>query len=144
MDNRKHPKTVPIRKRQGETSRSVSNSSKQFKSFDFFFQNTTPEVEGTFIPVTDLVWSSFDFINQKFTEDETDEEDEVRVIDLQREDKPPLFLLFPDLCTTDKERLKASTSTTQVTRILKGQKADFRLLKPSKKLNPEQVCLRII
>jgi hypothetical protein len=100
------------------------------------------DVEGTFIPLAacDSAWEGLDFMNSKFKDDE--DEDVIKIVDLQTEEKPPLFLLFPDLGRKDKERLASTTSTTQVTQILMGKRADFSLLKPSKKLNPEQVyCL---
>ncbi|KYB27234.1 hypothetical protein TcasGA2_TC033155 [Tribolium castaneum] len=120
----KHPKTVPIRRRHGEGSSSSVASS---------------DIEGTFIPLTesDSKWEGLNFLNRNFKEEE-EQEDVVKIVDLQTEEKPPLFLLFPDLGNKDKERLSRETSTTQITQILVGKRADFSLLKPSKKINPEQ------
>ncbi|KAJ3653300.1 hypothetical protein Zmor_012559 [Zophobas morio] len=126
MDNphtQRH-KTVPIRRRCGQSSNS-----------------TSADIEGTFIPLSssDSAWNGINFVNTKFTDDE--DEDVIRIVDLQCDEKPPLLLLFPDLEKKDVELLASTTSTTQVAQILVGKKADFSLLKPSKKLNPEQCRL---
>lgn len=144
MDRSPHKrgKTVPIRKRRhGEGS---SSSLVSFLIFNIFITfsfkgSNSSNLEGTFIslPRRDSEWAGLDFINRNFREDEN--EDVVKVTDLQTNEKPPLFLLFPDLGEKEKERLARVNSTTQITQILVGQKADFSLLKPSKKLNPEQV-----
>ncbi|XP_044268433.1 uncharacterized protein LOC123013749 isoform X2 [Tribolium madens] len=108
-DPHNHEKTFPIRRRHGEGSSSS---------------------------LADSRWESLNFLNGNFREEE--QEDVVKITDLQTEEKPPLFLLFPDLGNKDKERLARETSTTQITQILVGKRADFSLLKPSKKLDPEQ------
>lgn len=74
-------------------------------------------------------------------DEEIDEQQdmEIKVVDFEGEEKDPLYLLFPDL-ESEKEMMPSDISTTQLTQMLVGKKADFSLLKPSRKLNPLQVC----
>lgn len=69
-------------------------------------------------------------------------EDEIQVIDLESAvpEKSPLFLLFPDLeqeFSDERDLLSRIQSTTEMTRLLQGKRANFQLLKPCQKLKIE-------
>ncbi|KAJ8964172.1 hypothetical protein NQ314_005082 [Rhamnusium bicolor] len=68
----------------------------------------------------------------------SDQESEIKVIELENQDSPPLLLLFPELKNEElniQNIFDKQMSTTEVTKMLVGKKPNLALLKPCKKLN---------
>nr|XP_022912973.1 uncharacterized protein LOC111423827 isoform X1 [Onthophagus taurus] len=105
--------------------------------------------EEGFIPLAarDSKWVDLAFYNPNFKsqqEDECDEE-ELQIID---EDGliQPIFLLFPGLAdeSKDSSNLLTNVSTSDVTKMLVGQKADFSHMRSSRKLLPPENTLKSV
>lgn len=105
--------------------------------------------EDYYIPVAsnDSQWNGIKFTlpkdeNIEHTNCFTDVENEVKVIELDNEEKPPLLLLFPELKSEEldvQNILRQEISTTDVTKMLVGKKPNLALLKPCQKLNNREV-----
>ncbi|XP_017777918.1 PREDICTED: uncharacterized protein LOC108563684 [Nicrophorus vespilloides] len=97
-----------------------------------------------FIPLAarDSQWVGIEFYNPNFRSplDEDDDAEEYELQNLAAEGMDAIFHLFPGLNKHD-SLLKEhdSSSTTAITKLLVGQKADFRNMKSSRKLLPTDV-----
>lgn len=110
--------------------------------------------EDYYVPVAsnDSQWNGIKFTLPKTENSEhancfTDTENEIKVIELENEESPPLLLLFPELKREEvnfQNILSREVSTTDVTKMLVGKKPNLALLKPCKKLNNRKViCFNI-
>ncbi|GJQ85622.1 hypothetical protein Trydic_g20172 [Trypoxylus dichotomus] len=96
-----------------------------------------------FIPLAsrDSKWVDLAFYNPNFEnqqEEDDSEEEELQIVNVDGNAKPPLLILFPGL--SEKENASVASnigqvgSTSDITKLLVGQKADFSRMRSSRKL----------
>lgn len=93
----------------------------------------------SFIPLAarDSKWVDLAFYNPNFgnqQEDEDLDEEELQSVDVDGNGKPPLLILFPGLSEKESVNLGQTGSTSDITKLLVGQKADFSRMRSSRRL----------
>lgn len=114
----------------------------------FIWQKENSSDQESYLPpaAKDSTWVGLQVYNNPHctpdAEDSDDEEEVVQIINSEREDRHPILIIFPGLKEVYPKQatiVSGSESTTNITKSLVGQKADFAYLKTAKKLKPYEV-----
>lgn len=98
----------------------------------------------------DSKWVGLSFYNPHFIQhggDEENDEEEVQVMDVDDEEELPIYSLFPRLKERFPQKKSFATtneSTSDITKMLVGQKPNFIYMKRSKKFIPLKVNRHVL
>lgn len=85
-----------------------------------------------------------EWVGIKFSKDNNDpvttndEEKEIQIVETEEKETPPIFIIFPNLRHYDEKQLD-QVSTSELTKLLVGQRPDFTIMKTAERLLPTQV-----
>lgn len=105
--------------------------------------------DNDFVPLAakDSTWVDLDFYNPNFSTNFEDEEydEDMQSLDgeVDSSNQQPFFILFPDMSSNASE-LSAMESTTDITKMLVGKKANFSHIRSSKKMLSKDVRLKSV